>query len=221
MILICIFVTLQVLKKMKVDYANFAIREARPLIMANSVKYERKKFAEFLAAQPQGIDGLAATRTWLHRHKQEVTNNETSLSENPKLLRTRIISEAFVGALHWPTDQPYPERLAKLGGQMREMVSLTAVVLVTLSVVGARLRDLTAFKQRLKDNCMILLHTEGSSTDDVLAEKLPGVAAQVLKDVADVLREMSLPPLPADLSQQLTGQIEALAQPSNPVRSLA
>jgi hypothetical protein len=46
---------------MKVDYANFAIREARPLIMANSVKYERKKFAEFLAAQPPGVGKIIFT----------------------------------------------------------------------------------------------------------------------------------------------------------------
>jgi hypothetical protein len=58
------------------------------------------------------------------------------------------------------------ERLAKLGVLTQEMVALTSVVLVTLSVVGSKLRDLTAFKQRLKDNCMVLLHAEGGCSDE-------------------------------------------------------
>ena len=56
---------LETLELMKLDMANFTIQQARPLIVSQSVEYERIKFKEFLDKQE---DGLAVTREWLVRH---------------------------------------------------------------------------------------------------------------------------------------------------------
>ena len=56
---------MKVLDLMKLDMANFTIQQARPLIVSQSVEYEKTKFKEFLATQN---DGLQMTRAWLQRH---------------------------------------------------------------------------------------------------------------------------------------------------------
>ena len=42
---------MKTLDHMKLDMANFHIQQARPLIVDQSVDYEKKKFKEFLAIQ--------------------------------------------------------------------------------------------------------------------------------------------------------------------------
>ena len=39
--------------------------QARPIIVSQSVEYEKTKFTEFLQTQ---VDGLEFTRAWLKRH---------------------------------------------------------------------------------------------------------------------------------------------------------
>ena len=56
---------MKVLDLMKLDLANFHIQQARPLIMSQSVEYEKAKFKDFLKTQE---DGLQFTREWLKRH---------------------------------------------------------------------------------------------------------------------------------------------------------
>ncbi len=56
---------MKVLDHMKLDMANFTIQQARPLIVSQSVEYEKIKFKEFLETQS---DGLQMTRAWLQRH---------------------------------------------------------------------------------------------------------------------------------------------------------
>ena len=56
---------LETLDTMKMDTANFHLQQARPLIVSQSVEYEKTKFKEFLKTQE---DGLANTREWLKRH---------------------------------------------------------------------------------------------------------------------------------------------------------
>lgn len=43
---------LQTLDLMKLDMANFTIEMYKPLLIANSIEYEKNKFKEYLAIQP-------------------------------------------------------------------------------------------------------------------------------------------------------------------------
>lgn len=40
---------------MKIDFANFSIREARPIVVANSIQYEKKKFEEYVKSLPSEV----------------------------------------------------------------------------------------------------------------------------------------------------------------------
>ena len=76
---------MKTLEKMRLDMANFVIQQARPMIMSQSVNYEKIKFKEFLATQN---DGLEFTRKWLLRHKPS-DEELTSDSKLKKLLASR------------------------------------------------------------------------------------------------------------------------------------
>ena len=93
---------MKVLDNMKLDMANFTIQQARPLIVSQSVEYEKTKFKEFLNTQD---DGLKFTREWLQRHRprlEELEANEDARFK--KLLANRILTEAFVELLEWDYD---------------------------------------------------------------------------------------------------------------------
>lgn len=94
---------------MKLDMANFTLQMARPDIIAHSVELERKKFADFLAVQS---DGLEHTKKWLLKH---VDINDTPPS-NPASYESFIRNivkkaswEAFIDLLDWEDTEPYPE----------------------------------------------------------------------------------------------------------------
>ncbi|KAJ8946275.1 hypothetical protein NQ318_023125 [Aromia moschata] len=99
---------LETLDVMQLDMANFTLQMARPDIIACSVDLERKKFADFLAVQN---DGLEHTRKWLLKH---IKTNEPVPSniEYEKFIKNvlkRAFVESCVDLLDWDEDMPYPE----------------------------------------------------------------------------------------------------------------
>jgi hypothetical protein len=100
------------LDQMKLDMANFHIQQARPLIVDQSVEYEKTKFKEFL--DKTGEDGLQLTRAWLKRH---APSEEESGSDARylKLRVQRVLNDAFLEMLEWDDDYyPFPETLVML-----------------------------------------------------------------------------------------------------------
>merc|ERR1739848_340874 len=97
---------MKVVDHMKLDMANFTIQQARPLIVSQSVEYEKTKFKEFLATQN---DGLQMTRAWLQRHAPRDEEVEPRMQ---RLLINRILTEAFVELLEWDDYFGWPETLA-------------------------------------------------------------------------------------------------------------
>lgn len=70
-----------------------------------SVEYERKKFAEFLKTQN---DGLEITREWL---TQFIQSEDMNVVDDMALrsIVTRVISRAYLYLLSWPEDKLLPE----------------------------------------------------------------------------------------------------------------
>ena len=94
---------------MKLDMANFTLQMARPDIIAHSVELERKKFADFLAVQ---TDGLEHTTKWLLRHvdKNETPPSNSASYENfIRYVVKKASWEAFIDLLDWAEGEPYPE----------------------------------------------------------------------------------------------------------------
>jgi len=97
---------METLELMKIDMANFAIQQARPLIVSKSVEYEKTKFKEFLDTVD---DGLVTTREWLMRHAP--SQEEIEDPKYKKLLGARVLNEAFTEILEWDEYYNLPETL--------------------------------------------------------------------------------------------------------------
>jgi len=218
---------LKTLDKMRLDMANFVIQQARPMIMSQSVNYEKIKFKEFLATQN---DGLEFTRAWLLRHKP--SQDELEQSENDtrglrKLLMSRTINEAFVELLQWDEYYPLPETLAMdqkrvlaLRDQTERTSVSTAVVLVAFSNISGLVvpADSQTLKEKVKSHVDVLLQDFFDDTD--LLRILPNVALQVVQDINQYLSSKGKPELPESTAKNLKDQITEMEDPNARIRDL-
>lgn len=217
---------MKTLDLMKLDMANFTIQQARPMIVSQSVEYERTKFKEFLDKQE---DGLASTRAWLKRHTPSDHEWQTSESDMrfKKLLAQRVLTEAFVELLEWDDYHLLPEtlvmdfkRINSLRDMSERMAVSTAVILVAFSNVSGYVvpADANSLKEKVKKHVDILL--EDFSEDSDLLKILPGVALQVAKDINDYLEAKGKDSLPEATCKTLQEQIEEMEDPNQRVRDL-
>jgi hypothetical protein len=213
---------METLEQMKLDMANFTIQQVRPLIVSQSVDYEKIKFKEFLSTQE---DGLAVTREWMVRHAP--SEQESEDPKYKKLVGSRVLNEAFTEILEWDEYYLLPEtlvmdqkRILALRDQVERVSVSTAVILITFSNVSSYIipADGQRVKENIKKNIDILL--EDFHEDPDLLKILPCVALQVVKDVNDYLVSKNREKLSAELVKNLTSQIEELEDPNQRIRDL-
>jgi len=213
---------METLDLMKIDMANFAIQQARPLIVSKSVEYEQAKFAEFLENLD---DGLVQTRQWLVRHSP--SQEEMDDPKYKKLLGARVLNEAYVEILEWDEYYNLPEtltmdakRILALRDQVERTAVSTSVILLSFSLVNSYIvpQDNMKLKQKIKDHVDVLLQDFYEDAD--LLKILPGVGLQVVKDVNEYLSEKKKDPLPQPLADSLYQQIEGLEDPNQRIRDL-
>jgi len=213
---------METLELMKIDMANFAIQQARPLIMSKSVDYEKTKFKEFLDTVD---DGLFHTREWLVRHAP--TQQEIDDPKYKKLLGTRVLNDAFVEILEWDDYYELPEtltmdakRIIQLRDQVERTAVSTAVMLLSLSNINAFIvpQDSQKLKETIKHNIDILLQDFYEDSD--LLTILPSVGLQVVKDVNEYLKSKNKEELSKSLATSLCEQVESLEDPNQKIRDL-
>lgn len=216
---------METLDLMKLDMANFTINLIRPDVIAVSVEYEKKKFAEFLNIQ---ADGLQHTRTWLLQHVMNASNDDVMFKEEGKNavqnVTASILGEAYLDLLEWDDVNPYPEtlvmdqtRFTDLGHGFRRLVITGSVLLVTASS-ALPLQGVATFKNKLKEHINILL--EDSYTNKDLEKIMPNVAEQVLKEVAEGLETHGFKPLDSASEKLLKGQIVDIVKEDHKIRQL-
>lgn len=220
---------MKTLDHMRLDMANFMIQQARPMIMSQSVEYEKIKFKEFLETQN---DGLEFTRAWLKRHapsEEEGVALQGRIEEArfKKLLMNRILTEALVELLEWDEYYSLPETLAmdhkriiSLRDQTERTAVSTAVILVSFSNVSGFIIPVDAqkLKETIKSHVDILLQDFYDDTE--LLKILPNVALQVIKDINDYLSGKGKVVLPDSTAKNLQDQIAELEDPNNRIRDL-
>jgi hypothetical protein len=216
---------LATLEHMKLDMANFHIQQARPLIVSQSVEYEKAKFAEFLGTQQ---DGLRLTREWLLRHSPSEEESETANDPRyKKLMINRVLTDAYVDILEWDEYYPLPETLAMdakrvfaIRDQTERVAVSTAIILVTFSNVSGFVvpMDAQKLKETIKKHVDILLQDFHDDTD--LLKILPSAALQVIKDIGDYLAEKQKPSLPESTAKTLQEQIAEMEDPNHRIRDL-
>jgi len=214
---------------MRLDMANFMIQQARPLIMSQSVDYEKVKFKEFLETQN---DGLEFTRSWLMRHapseeEHAALQGRIEEAKFKKLLVNRILTEALVELLEWDEYYSLPEtltmdnkRIMALRDQTERTSVSTAVILVAFSNISGFIipMDSQKLKETIKSHVDILLQ---DFLDDIsLLPLLPNVALQVIKDINDYLKAKGKAMLPDSTAKNLQDQIAELEDPNHRIRDL-
>lgn len=213
---------MDLLEQMKLDMANFTIQQVRPVIVSQSVEYEKLKFKEFLESQD---DGLVSTREWLMRHSPSQEEREDP--KYRKLLGQRILNESFTEILQWDEYYSLPETLAMdqkriflLRDKVERVSVSTAVILISFSSLNNLIvpMDSQRVKETVKKHVDILLMDFFEDSD--LLNILPSIALQVVKDVNDYLEEKKKDPLSKNIVEDLTNQIAALEDPNQRIRDL-
>lgn len=214
---------METLEMMKLDMANFTIQQVRPLIVSQSVEYEKIKFQEFLESRKE--QDLIVTREWLSRHSP--SQEEISDPKYKKLLGVRVLNDAFSEILEWDDYYLLPEtlvmdqkRILMLRDQVERTSVSTAVILLTFSNVSSYIvpADGQKLKENIKKDIDILL--EDFHEDGDLLDILPGVAVQVVKKVDDYLVSKHRNKLGEGVVKNLTTQIEELEDPNQRIRDL-
>lgn len=214
---------LETLDLMALDMANFTIEMVRPDIIAHSVELERKKFADYLAVQ---ADGLQHTRTWLLKHLDtNEINSNTDKSILVRNLTKKAFSEACIDLLEWDDKIPYPEtflldevRLSALETTTNRLIIMGTILLVTGISVGADLQSIASFKNTIKEHATILL--QSANLEKELPSILSNVAIQVIKDVNETQEAHGLIELSEEAEKLLQVQIIDIAKPDHKIRQL-
>ncbi|CAG9858632.1 unnamed protein product [Phyllotreta striolata] len=215
---------LETLDLMKLDMANFTIQVAKPDIIAASVELERKKFADYLAVQS---DGLSCTRKWLLKY----INSDQSVPDNieyEKFIKSvvkRAFTQACVELIDWPANDEYPEtfmldidRLDDLQIRTYRLSCIATVLLVTLSNAGIDLQSIAEFKQSLKEHVCILLQNIKNESD--LQEALPNLAEQLITDLKNAQQKYERPVLFEAAEENLRKQILDIGKPDHKVKEI-
>jgi len=215
---------MKTMDNMKLDMANFMVQQARPIIVSQSVEYEKIKFTEFLQTQ---VDGLEFTRAWLKRHAPADDDSAANDPRYKKLVVNRIMTDAFVEILEWDDYYVLPETLAMdakriiaLRDAVERMAVSTGVILLVFSNISGFVvpMDAQKLKEDMKKHIDILL--EGFYEDPDLIRILPDVALQVVKDVNDYLASRGKAPLPESTVKTLMDQIPEMEDPNHRIRDL-
>jgi len=216
---------MDLLEQMKLDMANFTIQQVRPVIVSQSVEYEKLKFREFLETREGEENGLVSTREWLMRHNP--TEEELNDPKYRKLLGQRILNDSFVELLQWDEYYTLPEtlvmdqkRIFALRDKVERVSVSTAVLLLSFSNLNSLIipMDSQKVKETIKKHIDILL--EDFVEDIDLIQILPSVAVQVVKDINDYLEEKKKDPLSSSMVEELTKQINSLEDPNQRIRDL-
>ncbi|XP_013772949.1 T-complex protein 11-like protein 1 [Limulus polyphemus] len=224
---------LETIDLMKLDMANFTIKQFRPHIQQCSIDYERKKFQEFMEKQKElCVDGLEFTRQWLRRSFTKLQHespaefgDKAGASKVPVSSEHNVLITAYIELLEWDDNNVFPEslvmdksRFLTIRGQVTMATLVASVLLVTYSVIGSPVQDVNDFKEHLKENVMILMEECSQCSESELFSKLEGVAIYVIQECQKFLIKHDFKPLTGDQEDSLKIQIRNISSANHRVR---
>uniref|UniRef100_F1L0Q4 T-complex protein 11-like protein 1 n=1 Tax=Ascaris suum TaxID=6253 RepID=F1L0Q4_ASCSU len=222
--------TCELLEVMKVDMANFYLKQNRPVIEAYSAEYELEQFMKVMDADP---DLRIAITDWLMRHidaDEETASGSASPSAKKRFEDlsnsevSAIISRAYLELLDWSVFHSYPTtlmidrfRLEELGEKLLQLIICTSCVLITCNLAGREVSERNAFKTDLKNQLLIITNCIERSK---LKEQLEGVFVQCEDAVEKCYEELRCGVWTDERKAALRAQVLAVADPNNQVRKL-
>ncbi|XP_003412343.1 T-complex protein 11-like protein 1 [Loxodonta africana] len=224
-----------VLDLMKVDMANFAVSSIRPHLMQQSVEYERKKFQEILEKQPNSLDFVTQ---WLEeasddlmnqKYKNSLPAGEGAAGSGDATMPSPVAVQnyAYLKLLKWDhLHRPFPEtvlmdqsRFQELQLQLEQLTIVGAVLLVTFNMASPGISSHAEFTEKLKMIVKILL-TDMHLPSFHLKDALTTIGEKVCVEVSSCLSLCGFTPFTTDQETALKGQIQAVANPEDPIRRI-
>ncbi|KAH0554722.1 T-complex protein 11-like protein 1 [Cotesia glomerata] len=212
---------METLQLMKLDLANFTITMMRPNIVASSIEYEKKKFAQFLEIQ---TDGLQFTRRWLLKHLDDKKVADAADDNAVKQVTHYLLAEAYLDLLNWDSS-PEAEtlmldqgRLLELRDKINRLAIIGSILLICGSTVGGLMQGVEKFKKNVKGHLDVILDTVHSN--EQLEKIMPNVIVQIKKDVNDILKEIHSKELDKETEAILERQILELINEDHKIRTL-
>ncbi|XP_041452838.1 T-complex protein 11-like protein 1 isoform X2 [Lytechinus variegatus] len=234
----------RVLDLMKLDMANFTIQSLRPHLQQKSIEYERNKFQEFLKTQQDGLqytrewleqarenltDKVKKQQALQQQQQQQASSSSEGASNigptpSPLISPAAILNHAYVDLLNSDPREgmTFPEtvlmdqgRFYDLGSQVRKIVLVGSVLLVTYTNTGNMLAGIQGFPSQLKHNLFILL-------DDVsdFSAVIDNLAEQVTKEVNECLKTHGFPEFDELRIEAFKSQIRSLGLKDNHIHSI-
>ncbi|XP_076775892.1 T-complex protein 11-like protein 2 isoform X2 [Arvicanthis niloticus] len=205
----------RVLDLMRMDMANFLIRNIRPHIQHHLVEYERNKFQEVLEESP---NALSQTTEWLKESIDKELLSETDVapgaehSSMPSLSPLMVLNNCYLKLLQWDyQNKVLPETLMTDGPRLQELTEklnrlkmIACVSLITNSMMGAVTEGLPELANRSFN----------------LKEALNSIGVQTCAEVNEALKKRGAPTLNAEVQVNLVGQFSNLEKKDNPVCTL-
>ncbi|CAF0875829.1 unnamed protein product [Adineta ricciae] len=214
---------MEVLSLMKLDMANFNIRQYRPLLQQQAVAYEKSTFDKFMENQrAMGIDPLLSTYKWLERAFNRLKTNDTigwyqtptSSSIDSPLV---ILNEAYCELLLWNPKYPFPETLEldeirynQVHVATMRLLLISTIMTVLSHLTGSVLRDHEAIKTMLKSEMIILL--DDFPQKKKLKEVLISLSEQVVKTAKEQLEKHDRAKVIIDNEQNIKKAITAIGE---------
>ncbi|XP_014295014.1 T-complex protein 11-like protein 1 [Microplitis demolitor] len=212
---------METLQLMKLDLANFTITMMRPNIVASSIEYEKKKFAQFLEIQ---ADGLQYTRRWLLKHLDDKKIEGANDVNGLKQVTHYLLAEAYLDLLNWDSC-PEAEtlmldqgRLLELRDKINRLTIIGSILLICGSTVGGLMQDVDKFKKNVKQHLDVILDTVHSNKE--LEKIMPNVVIQIKEDINVILKEIHNKELDKETESILERQIMELTNEDHKIRSL-
>ncbi|XP_044734759.1 T-complex protein 11-like protein 1 [Chrysoperla carnea] len=216
---------LETLDLMALDMANFTLNMARPNIIAQSVEYEREKFANFLKITP---DGLENTRAWLSRHFTPPTEDYNTPDRMLKVknLTTVILNKAYMELINWDGNNVFPETLSLDEERLYEIqqrisrLSIIGAILLISSTCSPVLQSDTVFKEESKKQISEILQHVSISNEKQLQDALKTIAELMKKKINERLEKCNDSTLNAENLATLCGQIYDVGRPGHKISLL-
>ncbi|XP_072311199.1 T-complex protein 11-like protein 2 [Eucyclogobius newberryi] len=216
----------RVLDLMKADMVNVKINHIRPMLLKQSVEYERAKFQSILDKTPKALDN---TTQWIKCALEDLQSATSSSEEKQTAVPGpfQVLNMAFLHVLTWDHNKKtLPEtlmtdegRLREIQEQLQQCQAVNEVLLIVYSTIGGPIQGLPPLAERLKRMTIVLL--DGMHRPDFnLEETLQGVSAQICCELNKSLTERGYSALTPALLETLTGQICCITQNDNPIRTL-
>lgn len=200
---------LEMLDVMALDMANTMIQFTKPEIIAQSIQLERKKFADYLAIQ---TDGLEFTRKWILRNLTVKTNEN---QDRVTFVRNHIretLQKAMLELLEWDQNEPYPEtfmldetRMRTLQTETEKIILVGTIILIVFVNVGSDLDSNAAFKAQVKEHLLIIMQSYKSPSD--VSDLLANISIQVIKDIKEYQQKHSLTPITEEKEKIITNLV--------------